>query len=89
MDKEPLNPSCSHSQQSPVYCTHCAGHESLCREQHYIDAECPRCKKAKAVDRQPWDPSSAAKIVLLCPECVASDFDQITYYDRDGNEVFK
>lgn len=55
-----------------------------------IVLECPRCAKTKEVEREPFDPKSATKAVVLCPECTDATLAHepgTDYYDKHGKPV--
>ena len=51
-----------------------------------ITLRCPTCKRSKRVDRQPNDPAAAVECELECDRC-SVDFEMLTYFDANGDEV--
>jgi uncharacterized radical SAM superfamily Fe-S cluster-containing enzyme len=53
-----------------------------------IDLRCPTCNKVlKDAPRTVYDPPTAVVMENQCDECVGGDFDDVHYYDAEGNEV--
>lgn len=53
-----------------------------------VNLICPNCLNAKFVDRDPSDPPNTRRVVCTCPSCYGSgDFDNVTYFDMDGDEI--
>ena len=53
-----------------------------------VTLECPKCGKMKEANRDKTDPPTAARIRVACPECNGGDFEQIDYFDADGEQVY-
>ena len=53
-----------------------------------IRIECPKCEKSQECVADETDPEGTAKVVVMCPECNAGDFDTPTYFDASGKELF-
>lgn len=56
---------------------------------HGITLECATCGRTKRAAREKSDPKNAVKAVFPCPLCWPDGCKSIelTYYDKDGNEV--
>jgi len=52
-----------------------------------IKLKCPKCKREKLVDREPFDPSAAVIMELECYDCGQGGFDDPVYIDKDGKQI--
>lgn len=55
----------------------------------WVKLQCPKCGKQRMVERDNSDPPATAMVKALCPECVGDDFSEVTYYDRDGEQIIE
>ncbi len=55
-----------------------------------IHLKCSRCKNTRSnMARSDFDPADAAVMVLNCPRCdKGGGFEETTYYDANGKEIF-
>lgn len=52
-----------------------------------VTLACPKCKKEKIVKGSIHDPVNTARAELLCPECNPGGFDDVRYFDANGNPL--
>ena len=55
---------------------------------HKIALWCSKCRKLVIANRENHDYPEAVMLEFDCPDCGdPGDFESLTYYDRNGNEV--
>lgn len=49
---------------------------------------CPNCKREdNTAVREPSDPPTAVRVVLICPDCDDSDLHAPEYFDAEGRHL--
>lgn len=52
-----------------------------------IELRCSKCPQKRSVDRDEHDPSRAAVVELICPDCDDGDRHSPEFFDADGKWV--
>jgi len=53
----------------------------------WITLRCPKCKRARTVEREDYDPKNCAVIECSCDRCNHFDSSTVDYFDAEGRQI--
>lgn len=49
---------------------------------------CPQCKRTRKTPKHSSDPAGTVRIVVLCPKCNYAGWDDASYFNAVGQQIF-
>lgn len=53
-----------------------------------VTMHCPKCNRTKKAPRLGYEPKETARAVVSCPKCNPDGFEDISYFDASGKQLF-